>query len=280
MQLTVSSYTFGALPIDGALAVCHSLGFTGVDIAGFRNGLRASYDPDAVGANPDKNAEELKRLLDQYELKAINFFAQFGTSFEDRSTNHPDRTVHEKNAASVRGIARFCKLVGIPGITVLPGVDHPGCTQEENLDIAGEALGLWTQIAGDEGISLCFEPHVGSVSCTPELALSLIERSPQTKIALDYSHFVLQYIPVERIHPIIPYAGHFHIRPARSGRLQTRWVDGSIDFVDIIQRLKNAGYADYLSIEYVSADWYDMNQLDTISETLTTKLALETYVGA
>src|SRR5262249_8677630 len=122
-----------------------------------------------------------------------------------------------------------------------------------------------------------FEPHVGSVSCTPELALSLIERSPQTKIALDYSHFVLQYIPVERIHPLISYAAHFHIRPARPGRLQTRWDDGSIDFVDLIRRLENAGYRDYLSIEYVSADWYDMNQLDTISETVTTKLALEAY---
>src|SRR5262249_28937360 len=160
MQLTVSSYTFGALPLEGALAVCHSMGFGGVDIAGFRNGLRASYDPDAVGENPDKLATELNRLLDKYQLTAVIFFAQFGTSFEDRSTNHPDGRTREKNAASIRGIARFCKLVRIPGITVLPGVDHPGRTQEENLDIAGEALRLWTQLAGDEGIFLCFEPHV------------------------------------------------------------------------------------------------------------------------
>src|SRR5262249_54178950 len=156
-------------------------------------GLRASYDPDAVGADPERFANDLKRLLDKYELTATTFFAQFGTSFEDRSTNHPDAALREQNAASIRGIARFCKLAGIPGITVLPGVDHPARTQEEDLDIAGEELKLWTQIAGDEGMILCFEPHVGSVSCTPELALSLIERSPRTKIALDYSHFVLQY---------------------------------------------------------------------------------------
>src|SRR5215813_9121100 len=101
MELTVSSYTFGALPLEGALSVCHSMGFRGVDIAGFRNGLRASYDPDAVAANPERFAKELRLLLDKYQLTAVTFFAQFGTSFEDRSTNHPDAALREKNAASI-----------------------------------------------------------------------------------------------------------------------------------------------------------------------------------
>src|SRR5690348_873802 len=113
MRLSVSSYSFEALPLDGALSICKSMGFKAVDIAGFHKRGRASLEPDEVAADPQKFADSLKALLDKYELEAADYFPQFATGFGERSVNDPDPTVRQRNIDAMRGIAQFCKLVGI-----------------------------------------------------------------------------------------------------------------------------------------------------------------------
>lgn len=278
MRLSASSYSFEVLPLEATLAIVHYMGFQLVDIAGFHHRGRASYEPDEVGADPQKAADHLNRLLDQYQLRAHDFFPQFATDFGERSINDPDPAVVQRNVESFKGIVQFCRATGMNTITVLPGVDHAGRTREQNLDAAAAGLKQYVDIAGEQGVTVCFEPHMGSLTNTPELALVLVERTPGLKITLDYSHFLLQYIPLERIHALIPHTGHFHIRQARMGKLQTRFVEGTLDFVDIANRLKAAGYTGCMSLEYVCSDWYDLNQIDTLAETLATKAALEAVV--
>src|SRR5262245_1927925 len=136
MRLTVSSYSFEAIPLDGALAVCKSMGFKGVDIGGFHNRGRASLEPDEVGANPQKFADDLKRLLDKHQLEAVDYFVQFGSGPSERSANDPDPALRQKNVDSMRGIAKFGKLTGIHGMTILPGVDHVGWSKEKCMDVS------------------------------------------------------------------------------------------------------------------------------------------------
>ncbi|MSP13050.1 MAG: sugar phosphate isomerase/epimerase [Chloroflexi bacterium] len=279
MRLTVATYSFEALPLEGTLAIARSMGFKGVDIAGFHQRGRCSYEPDEAGAHPQETAAALKPLLEQYGLEPVDFFPQFGASPAERSLNDPDPEVRRQNLATFRGLVRFCQLAGIPGMTVLPGVDHTSRSLEANLDASAAALRQFVDIAGEGGLGLCFEPHMGSVTDTPELALALVERVPGLKVTLDYSHFLLQYIPVERVHALIPFTGHFHIRPARPGKLQTRHIDGTLDWPDIIRRLQAAGYQGCMSVEYVYAEWYDMTNLDTLTETVVTKEALEPYIS-
>ncbi len=278
MRLTVSTHAFEAINLEGTLAIAKAMGFKGVDIAGFHNRGKCSYEPDEVGKNPQKFADDLKRLLDKYELDAVDFFPQFGVSFDERSLNDPDAAVRQKNFEAMRGIAQFCKLAGIPGVTVLPGADHLGRPLQQNLELAGAGLKKYTEICGEQGVMVRFEPHMGSVAYTPELALQLVEMAPQALITLDYSHYVLQYIPMDRIHKMIPHTGHVHIRQARPGKLQTRFIEGTIDFVDVARRLEATGYQYCLSIEYVCSDWYDINNLDTLTETVVTKAALDPYI--
>ncbi|MEO8606485.1 MAG: sugar phosphate isomerase/epimerase [Chloroflexota bacterium] len=278
MRLTVTSYSFEAIPLEGALAVVKSMGFKGTDIAGFHNRGKASLEPDAVGQNPQHYADYLKRLMDTYELLVFDYFVQFGSSTDERALTDPNPAVVEQNIQSIKGIAQFCKTLAIPSVTVLPGVDDPSRTLEQNLELAGKGLKRYVEICGEYGVTVCFEPHMGSVVAKPELALNLIERAPGVKLALDYTHFVLQYIPLERIHPLLPHAGNFHIRPARPGKLQTRWIENTIDYFDIINRLKALKYEHCMAIEYVCQDWYDGFQLDTLSETMIAKAALEPHV--
>ncbi len=274
IRLVISSYSFEALPFDGTLAVCQAMGMKGVDISAFHGRGNGGYEPDEIGANPQKWAADVKGRLDKYGLDAVDFFPQFATSFDIRSMNDPDPAVVAPNLQSFRGIVEFAKTVGFRGITILPGIDHDGRTKEQNLDASAATLRELVKIAHDSGIHLMFEAHMGSLTNTPELAIALIERTPGLKVTLAYSHFLLQYIPVERIDKLIPYTGHFHIRQSRPGRLQTRFKDGILDFVDLAHKLEAVGYDGAMSLEYVCGDWYDMNNMDVLSESVATRNAL------
>src|SRR5215813_8101235 len=104
MRLVVSSYSFEAINLEGTLAVARAMGFKGVDIAGFHNRGKASLEPDEVSANPQKFADDLRRLLDKYQLEPIDYFVQFGANPPEHSLNDPDPAVREKNIKSMPGI--------------------------------------------------------------------------------------------------------------------------------------------------------------------------------
>ena len=280
MRLTVSGHSFEMMPLEGVLAIAKHMGFKGVDISGFHARGRIGFEPEELLADTQGQADRLNRALEEYELDCVDFFPQFGASPDQNSLNDLDPSVIEHTLELVRACAHFCELTNTPGMTILPGVDHTSRSHAENLEIAGQSMKKATEIAGEYGIELRYEPHMGSVTYTPELAVQLVEEfSPNTKITTDYSHFLLQYIPVERIHALIPYTGHFHARPARPGKMQTRHVESTIDWADIIDRLNKVNYPSCISIEYVRMEWFDCYDLDTLYETIMTKEALEPLVG-
>lgn len=281
MRLTVSGHSFEILSLEGVMALVHHMGFKGIDISGFHARGRCSLEPEDVAADPQRQADKVVSLLQKYQLDAVDFFPQFGTSPDHHGLNDPDPDVRRKNESFIRGGAHFCQLVGIPGMTILPGVDHPQRSLAENLEISGQEMKKATEITGEYGVRLRFEPHMGSITNTPERTLELIETyAPDARVTLDYSHFILQYIPEERIHQLLPYADHIHVRPTRPGKLQVRHDQDTIDWIDIIDRLKALDYQSTLSIEYVCNPWYDINQLDTLHETIMTKEALQDHVGS
>lgn len=281
MYLSASAYSFEVLPLEACLSIVKHMGFKSVVLSGFHGRGRASVEPEAVTADPQGEADKMRVLLDRYELRCSDFFPQFGISHNQHTLNDPNPAVREKNHALIRGCAQFCKLLGVPTMTILPGIDHSSRKHEENLQISGAELKRATEIAGEYGVEICFEPHMESVAPTPELAIRLVQEfAPAAKIALDCSHFVLQYISMQRIYACIPYTGHVHIRPARDGKLQTRYAENTIPWADLINRLKAAHYEGALSLEYVCAAWFDLDRCDTLTETWVTKEALLPYVGS
>ncbi len=279
MRLTLSNHSFEYLDLEGTLALARAMGFRGVDLAGFHDRGRCSLEPDEVGADPQEHADRVNRLLEKYELEAVDFFPQFGASLDEQSFNAPDPAVRRQNRTSFEGIIRFCKAVGIPGFTISPGMHHPDRSFEENLQTTADALDELTDQAGEQDITVRFEPHVLSVVDTPERALALLERAPRATVTLDYSHFVMQYIPEERIHPLLAHTDHFHIRAARPGKLQSRLDENTIDFIDIARRLRQLDYRRCLSIEFVYMTWYDCNQVDCLTETIFTRDLMQEHVS-
>jgi sugar phosphate isomerase/epimerase len=270
MRLTASAYSFEVLPLEACLSIVKHMGFKSVDLSGFHARGRASVEPEAVTADPVGQADQMRALLERYELHCSDFFPQFGISPDQHSLNDPNPAIREKNHALIRGCAQFCKLLGIPGMTILPGVDHLSRSHEENLQVSGAELKRAAEIAGEYGVEIRFEPAIRLVQ----------EFAPAAKIVLDCSHFVLQYISFERIYACIPYTGHVHIRPAREGKLQTRYAENTIPWIDVINRFKAANYHGALSLEYVCSSQFDLDRCDTLYETWVTKEALLPYIGS
>ncbi len=266
MRLSIASYSFEVLPLEATLMISQSLGFDAVDIAGFHARGRASFEPAAVAADPQAQADILLPLLDQYQLDVVDFFPQFGAAPALHSLNDPDADVRARNLEYMRGAARFCHLIGSPGMTILPGIDHTARKQAENLAVSIEYLRRAVDIAGEQNVEVRFEPHMGSLTDTPELALEVVDAVPGLKVTLDIAHFMLQYIPLERVYTLIPHTGHVHVRQAQPGKLQVAHDEGAIDFIDLIARLQAVDYSGALTVEYVCADWFGVNRNDTLYE--------------
>lgn len=279
MQLGVANYAFEVLPLEATLMISRELGYQAVTIAGFHQRGKCSFEPAAVAANPQQQADILNPLLQKYRLSVNDFFQQFGLAPSLHSLNDPDASIREENMRFVRGAAHFCQLIGSPGMTILPGVDHTVRPLAENLAVSIDYLRRAVEIGSEYGVEIRFEPHMGAVADTPELALQLVEAVPGLKVTLDVCHFILQYISVERVYALIPHTGLVHIRQARPGKLQVAYDEGSIDFPGLIARLKAVGYRGGLTVEYVCADWFEVNRNDTLYESAVALERLLPYIN-
>jgi sugar phosphate isomerase/epimerase len=124
-----------------------------------------------------------------------------------------------------------------------------------------------------------FEPHVQSITESPEDALKVVEQVPHLKLTLDYSHFLYLGYTDDQIEPLLPHTGHFHVRQARQGVLQCGASEGEINFERALSRLCELGYDGWVAFEYVWEQWLDNDRVDVLSETLVLKQQLAKFFG-
>lgn len=277
MELTCTSFSFPLLPFEASLRQIALLDIPNVDLGAHADGRH--LQPDRIEADPAGEAERVRRAADEAGLGIADLFPTFGTGFRDRPANTPDDVVRAANRQRFATFARFCRAAGAPGITLLPGVVHPELGPERSRDLARVALAELVEMGGEAGLRISVEPHLESVIEHPEDALELVEAVPGLQLTLDYSHFVANHIPVERVHPLLPHAGHFHARQAAPGRLQTSAAEGTLDFADIVRRLREAGYAGRLCVEYTWQEWRGCNRQDVVSESILLRDQLRALVA-
>ena len=133
---------------------------------------------------------------------------------------------------------------------------------------AVEELGWRVDRARTYGIVFGVEAHVGSLVPDPALAGRLVQNVPGLTLTLDYTHFTRLGMPDSAVEPLIQYAGHFHARGAREGRLQDSFARNTIDYGRIYQAMLETGYSGWIGIEYVWIDWEQCNENDNLSETI------------
>ena len=93
--------------------------------------------------------------------------------------------------------------------------------------------------------------------------LAYCELAPELELTLDYTHYVCRGFSEAEIDPLVPHARHMHTRGGAEGRLQASMATNSIDHERLVDVLLAAGYTGYLTVEYVSVDWENLNDVES-----------------
>ena len=258
MKLAGAAWAYVGASLPESAAILQALGVQAMDLIAAPGAL---LDSREIERDPQGQARRVIRGRSPAQQSALRFRRR-------RPLNSVDDTVRAANLETFERVLQFCTAAGIPSVLVLPGVDQAGISHEEAVELSAAAMNELAALAAAANVLLLFEPHVESVLESPFDTLAFLQRNPALKIVLDYSHFVAQgYQPVD-VDPLVPYAGHVHLRQACRGKLQARWDDGVIDFPAVVELLKRAGYSGYLALEYEHDPWMDCDQVDVMTETI------------
>jgi sugar phosphate isomerase/epimerase len=269
LKLCCTDFSFPLLAHEQALAAIALLGFRGADIGLFEG--HGHLKPSAELKKPAANGAKLKRRLSAHGLVASDIFLQIHAGFVEYAINHP--------AAKRRKFARdqflraldYANGAAAHHVTILPGVTFENESREKSVSRSAEELNWRVGQANKHKLQLAVEPHVGSLTDTPEKALDLVKRVPGLGFTLDYAHFTRAEISDARIEPLTKFATHLHARTARRGRLQAPLKENTIDFPRIVKALAKPKFSGWIALEYVWIDWEHCNEVDIISETVQLK---------
>ncbi|HEY8477065.1 MAG TPA: sugar phosphate isomerase/epimerase family protein [Chloroflexota bacterium] len=282
MHLSCPSWSFGTqhvtgyLPLEGALRVVAALGFDACEI-GFGH-----LQPALIAARPQREADRVRRVLDETGLELCDLFPWFATrhtippfTWRNCSVNVPDSQARREVLELFDAVVRFARAVGSPGITVSSGPVYPELGREGSFEASRTALAEMVARAHAAGVQLSIEPHLESPTDSPETTLQMVQEVPGLQVTLDYSHFVAVGRPTPDGDVLIPHARRVDARQARRGKVQCRLEEGEIDFEHVVTALTRAGYRGTISTEYVCVDYQGCNDLDVVTETLKMKRHIE-----
>lgn len=266
LKLACADFTFPLLPHDHVLKLIAMLDLQGVDIGLFDQ--RSHLWPSREFENVAESARLLKGKLDDLGLQAADIFLQMAPDFQLYAINHPeaDRRAHARDWFS-KALA-YANECGAKHVTALPGVHFSTEPRQVSLDRAVEELSWRVEQAQQQGIIFGVEAHVGSLVPDPMSAEQLIKRVPGLTLTLDYTHFTRAGTPDAVIEPLVKYASHFHIRGARTGRLQESFARNTIDYRRVFSTIQANNYQGWLGIEYTWQDWEHCNECDNVAETI------------
>lgn len=263
MKIACHAWAYNNLPLEEAIGTIARLGFRYIDL-----GSGPHLDVGRAAAFPRAEADRILGLLAEFDLAITDLYLMMP------HTNAPDPAKREAHLTLFERLVPFAEALGTPGITISPGIIHEDGL-EHSLARAVPALLRMLQAAENTDLRISFEPHMDSVAQRPEQALLLLDAVPGLSVTLDYAHFVTQGIVRREIEPLMEHIAHVQMRQARRNALQTTHDQGTIDMLQLVEDLHNAGYRGTLTVEYMTTfGWHGMQQISISRETVRTRDAL------
>ncbi len=259
MKLSITSWSFPACSLQESWDITKALGISHMDM-GLLHG--AALDRSEILQDPLGTAQKIGDM----GINIANLYWLFGASPQDRPLS--DLEAAEKNLADYCQVLSFANALNIPSLFLLPGVAKTGTSQKELLSISARALNAMLPLAEAQNIALSVEPHIGGLLKSPAITLDFLAQVPGLKLTLDYAHFACMGFAQSDIDALAPFAAHIHMRQARPGALQAKMAEGTLDFVAMVETLRDANYGGYLSIEYVHQDYMNTLFDDVLTETI------------
>ena len=249
-----------------------AIGVEAMDLIAMPGGL---LDVGDVARDPKAAARQLAEV----DIDLVNLLVLLGDDFADRALNSPAVEVRRQNSETLTAVVEFCAAAGMRSICLLPGVEQTGMSRADAQALAADELRAAVAIGADCGLGVFFEPHRESVLERPDEIVAFMEKNDDLRIVIDYSHCVSIGHREEELHPLLPYAGHVHLRQGANGSIQSRWGDGEIDFEGLMRRLVEIGYSGYATLEYEHEEVWDMDRCDTMKETLKMRDVVRPFIA-
>ena len=261
-----ADFTFPLLSHERSLDLIAMLGFKAVDIGLFEG--RSHLQPSKMFKNLRRHARQLKRKLEDRNLKAADIFLQCAPDFYTYAANHPEPARRRKARKDFLNTLEFAAECGSRHVSGLPGAAFENESRAASFGRCCDEMDWRKEQAKDFRLVFSPEPHVGSITPSPRDALRLVGKVPGLTVTLDYTHFTQKGVPDSAVEPLVKHAGHFHARGARRNRLQASVSKNVIDYGRIVKVMLKTGYRGYIGIEYVWIDWEHCNEVDNVSETI------------
>ncbi len=156
-RISCSEYSFPAVPgQDERIGIVRLLGFELVDLALFlADGTELVAESDAIAA-------QLRGSLTANELGCEDLFLSVGATVEEIAPNQRDAARREQARLEFSAAVRVAEALGIPGITILPGVtwaeDPTG-----SWELCVDELAWRVETAARLGVEVRIEAHAGSI---------------------------------------------------------------------------------------------------------------------
>lgn len=273
LRFSCADYTFPVLERSVALRLIKLLGINHVDIGLFARS--SHFSPMELQASPKKYTTQLLHELDETELSVSDVFVQIGVHPSQCAANDPSPLVRDKNRDVFARALEFCVALGCGHLTGLPGVFHAEASRDGDLELAAEEAVRRAKDCASAGVHYAIEPHLDSICENVDGTRAFLNASRGLTLTLDYGHFITSGETSERVHSLLPFASHVHVRGGAIGRLQTSVDENTIDFPGVVARLQELEYGGFLALEYVWVDWKGCNRTDNVSETVLLRRALE-----
>jgi len=249
-RIICSSVVRSGDTLETALEKISARGFSEIDLI-MINGWCHIY-PSELATDFSANAKRCEEAFQKYGVtpRAVNVGL----------TNQP----HDRRAGSVRenlkkleAVFKFMNRFSVKAAALQPKQKDETREPNEVLRDCVDSLAEYYKLAGQYGVSLGLELHVGSPFETKEAVAYLLERLPDAGVAYDPSHFVAYGYDLRESEFFMGNAVQVHLRDAAKDKMQAKLGEGTVDFGWIMNRFAEIGYAGYYSLEYLPSDEAD-----------------------
>ncbi len=246
MKFAICNETFQDWPFEKAFQFAKQCGYEAVEFAPFTLGNEATSISGAQRA-------QIRRQLDDAGLQAIGLHWLLAKT-EGYYLTSPDRAVQVRTGLYLTELARLCSDLG--GHLMVLGSPQqrnllPGVTHDQAIDLAARTIRRAVSAFEEHGVTLALEPlgpAEGDFLLTAEQALELARQidSPHVQLHLDVKAMSSEEKPIPQIiHDSAKSLVHFHANdPNQRGPGM-----GEVDFVPILQALRDIDYRGWVSVE-------------------------------
>ena len=254
-QLAINSVSTKGANLEERLAAYSGAGFRHVEfvIGQIKEYLKQGH-----------TLADVRRLLDQYQLKCIGGFEcglECFSPAEKRQANHDLIVANAKLLAELGGTGMVVGTDG-PGAGVADPIGEMACTLN----------GVAKRLEGT-GVTICVEFNWSPIIKSMRTAVDLAKRSgaPNVGVLFDPAHYHCTPTKFEMITAAsVPFVKHLHMNDMsdKPGELSNCNSDrvlpgqGCLDLRGLIGALEKYGYSGYCSIEMFNADLWAMPAAD------------------